>query len=270
MSASRSTLSLSASEALYLYTVTRADHEAVDGPGIDDRPLHRVRHDPFVATVSVVDRVDWVGEQSEEHMQSLSWVGPRAYRHEQVVEAVMAEAGPVFPARFGTLYSGPEGLKEALDTHRDPLVSFFESIEGAEEWAVKGLLDRETAKAHLAGEAPAEAESGTAYLQRRKQVQDAEAELDDWLDDTAEALLEPLDELVAETRVLPVRGNAGREAEVAFNWAFLVPRSQVDAFRAEVERREQEYEAYGLTLDLTGPWPPYNFRPSLQDETGPS
>ncbi len=267
---SSSPLSLSASEALYLYAVTRIDHEEVEEPGIEDRPLHRLRHGPFVATVSVVDRTDWVGEESEENMQSLSWVGPRAYRHEQVVEAVMEEAGPVFPARFGTLYSGPEGLREALDAHRDTLLSFFESIEGAAEWAVKGLLDRETAKAHLADEAPSEAESGTAYLQRRKQVQDADAELDHWLDETAEALFDPLDATATQTRVLPVRGNAGREAEVVFNWAFLVSRTEVDAFQDTVERHERDYEAYGLTLDVTGPWPPYNFRPSLGDEASPS
>jgi Gas vesicle synthesis protein GvpL/GvpF. len=131
---------------------------------------------------------------------------------------------------------------------------------------VKGLLDREAAKAHLTEEAPSEAESGTAYLQRRKQVQDAEADLDDWLDETAEGLLDPLRAPARETRVLPVQGNAGREADVVFNWAFLVPSANVEAFRAEVERAEQDHEATGLTLDLTGPWPPYNFRPSLEEE----
>lgn len=259
-------MSLSEPEAIYLYTVTRADHEAVDGPGIEDRPLHRLRHDPFIATVSIVDKSDWVGEASADHMQSLSWVGPRAYRHEQVVEAVMDEAGPVFPARFGTLYSGPEEVREALDTHRATLLSFFETIAGAEEWAVKGLLDRDEAKAHLAEAAPSEAESGTDYLQRRKQVQDAETELDDWLDETAEALLDPLGATARETRVLPVQGNAGREADVVFNWAFLVPNANVEAFRTEVERAGKDHDAAGLTLDLTGPWPPYNFRPTLDEE----
>lgn len=266
MSSSALSLSLSASEAIYLYSVTRAGHEPVDGPGIEDRPLHRLEHDPFVATVSVVDPSAWVGEDSAEHMQSLSWVGPRAYRHEQIVEAVMEEAGPVFPARFGTLYSEPEMLHEALDAHRATLLSFFESIAGAEEWAVKGLLDREAAKAHLAEASSSEAKSGTAYLQRRKQVQDAEAELDNWLDETAEGLLDSLSATARDMRVLAVRGNAGREEEVVFNWAFLVSHSNVEAFCADVERAERDHEAHGLTLDLTGPWPPYNFRPTLDEE----
>jgi hypothetical protein len=213
--------------------------------------------------VSVVERADWEGEQGAEHLEELSWVAPRAYRHEDVVEAVMEAGGPVYPARFGTLFSGPDRLRDTLASHQGALRSYFDAVDGADEWAVKGLLDREQAAAHRAEASAPEAESGTAYLRRRKRRQDARADLDDWLDETADALLDTLAPQARDTRVLPVRGNAGREDEVAFNWAFLVPRADEDAFRAEVKRQSQAHEPRGLALDLTGPWPPYNFRPSL-------
>lgn len=263
MSSSEPTLPPADHQAIYLYAVAREALDPVDEPGIEDRPVYRLQCESFAAAVSVVERADWEGDAGAENLESLSWVAPRAYRHEEVVEQVMENGGPVYPARFGTLFSTQECLREALDTHRDALRSYFDAIAGTEEWAVKGLLDRQDAKTHLAEESPSVGESGTAYLQRRKQVQDAEAELDDWLDKTAEGLLDPLSETASDMRVLPVRGNAGREAEVVFNWAFLVPRSNVDVFRAEVERGRGHHEEAGLTLDLTGPWPPYNFRPSL-------
>jgi hypothetical protein len=253
-------------EALYLYAVTREAPGAVEGPGIDDRPVHRLRPGSFGAVVSVVPRADWDGAAADDHLEELSWVAPRAYRHETVVESVLSSSGPVYPARFGTLFSDAARLESTLDAHRDALRAYFDAVDGAQEWAVKGLLDRDRAAAHVA-EAEAEPnESGTAYLQRRKRVQDAQADLDDWLDDVAEALLDALAAPARDTRVVPVRGNAGREDEVAFNWAFLVPASGAEAFREIVERRSAEHEGQGLTLDLTGPWPPYNFRPSLDVE----
>lgn len=250
-------------QALYLYAVTSGAPGAVEGPGIEDRAVHRLHPGPFGAVVSVVDRADWAGEDETDKMEDLSWVAPRAYRHEQVVEAVMEAEEPVYPARFGTLFSGVDRLRSGLDAHHDALRSYFDAVDGAEEWAVKGLLDRERAAAHVAEAAAPADESGTAYLQRRKRVQDAQADLDDWLDDVAEALRSPLAAQARDTRVLPVRGNAGRDDEVAFNWAFLVPRSDEEAFRAAVNRQSEKHEPHGLTLDLTGPWPPYNFRPAL-------
>jgi len=33
-----------------------------------------------------------------------------------------------------------------------------------------------------------------------------------------------------------------------------------------VQTQSDRYADEGVTLDLTGPWPPYNFRPSLEAE----
>jgi hypothetical protein len=249
--------------AVYVYAVVPDRPSAPDTAGIEDRPVEVLPRGPFAAVVSRVDPSDWTGDAGDEHMQDLAWVGPRAYRHEQVVEAVMQGGDPVYPARFGTLFTTPERLAAALEAHEDALRSFFGRVEGAAEWAVKGLLDRDAAAA-AETEAGA-AESGTAYLQRRKQEQEARASVDAWVEEVAEQLFDPLAAHAADARVLPVPGDAGRDQEVVFNWAFLVPDAQVEPFRAEAEREREEHASRGLSLDLTGPWPPYNFRPSLDD-----
>ncbi len=249
--------------AVYVYAVVPTGRGAPDVAGIEDRSVETVQRGPFTAVVSRVDPTDWTGDTGDEHMQDLAWVGPRAYRHEQVVEAVMDGPDPVYPARFGTLFTTPERLASMLDTHEKALQSFFARVDGTEEWAVKGLLDRDAA---AAAETEAEpSESGTAYLQRRKDEQEARASVDAWVDEVAEQLFDPLAVQAADARVLPVPGDAGRDQEVVFNWAFLVPVVQVEAFRAEADRESEKYASQGLSLDLTGPWPPYNFRPSLDD-----
>lgn len=248
--------------ALYVYAVVPDRPQVPDVTGIEDRPVDCLRRGPFTAVVSRVDPSDWTGDAGEEHMQDLAWVGPRAFRHEQVVEAVMDGPSPVYPARFGTLFTTPEQLASTLRVHEEALQAFFARVEDAEEWAVKGLLDRDAAAAAPDAE---EAQSGTDYLQRRQQEQEARGAVDAWVDEAAEALFGPLSAHAADTRVLPVQGNAGRDQEVVFNWAFLVLDAQVEAFRAAARREREEYTSQGLTLDLTGPWPPYNFRPSLDE-----
>jgi hypothetical protein len=251
--------------AVYVYAIVAApSSSALEVSGIEEQPVHWLEHDGFGVAASVVDPSDWTGDAGAEHLKDLAWVGPRAYRHEQVVEAVMEAHAAVYPARFGTLYSRPDRLRQALDARRDLLRDFLASVEGTAEWAVKGLLDREQAATR--GDAPDD-ESGTAYLQRKKAQQEATAALDDWLDTVAETLFDPLAAQADDARVLSVPADAGRDREVAFNWAFLVPEARTDAFRTAVQTQSDRYADDGVTLDLTGPWPPYTFRPSLEEET---
>jgi hypothetical protein len=50
---------------------------------------------------------------------------------------------------------------------------------------------------------------------------------------------------------------------MVFNGSFLVARASLPAFRAAVEARASAWAETGLSLELRGPWPPYNFCPDL-------
>jgi hypothetical protein len=52
---------------------------------------------------------------------------------------------------------------------------------------------------------------------------------------------------------------SGRREEMLLNGAYLVPRAEEEGFAAFVSGLAREPEADGLTLELTGPWPPYHF-----------
>jgi hypothetical protein len=51
---------------------------------------------------------------------------------------------------------------------------------------------------------------------------------------------------------------------MAFNHAFLLERGRQRDFRARVESLNAKYSGQGLVLELSGPWPPYNFCPPLR------
>jgi arginyl-tRNA synthetase len=58
-------------------------------------------------------------------------------------------------------------------------------------------------------------------------------------------------------RVLKVE--ATEYGELRAKFAFLVTKSEFDAFRDAAEQLAQEHQSAGVRLELTGPWPPYNF-----------
>jgi len=48
-------------------------------------------------------------------------------------------------------------------------------------------------------------------------------------------------------------------SELKAKFAFLVTQSGFDQFRDAAERLAQEHQSAGVRLELTGPWPAYNF-----------
>jgi hypothetical protein len=60
---------------------------------------------------------------------------------------------------------------------------------------------------------------------------------------------------------------SGRPERMVFNGAFLLDDLALPAFRAALSALHAAGREDGLTLELKGPWPPYNFCPDLQVES---
>ena len=58
---------------------------------------------------------------------------------------------------------------------------------------------------------------------------------------------------------------SGKTDEMVLNVAFLLPKDGIATFRREVERVAADFEPRGLSLACTGPWPPFNFCPNLEE-----
>jgi hypothetical protein len=54
---------------------------------------------------------------------------------------------------------------------------------------------------------------------------------------------------------------SGHEGKMLLNGAYLVEVERVAGLRALVAELEERHGALGARLELTGPWPPYNFIP---------
>jgi len=268
-----SRMMLDSGVGIYLFYFTHPKAlAAVCGPGLDDHhPVLQWTSQGIVAGFSKVVLEEWIGVAGATHLQDLTWVGPRACRHEVVIERVMHHA-PVFPVPFGTLFSSLERLDDLLHAQGDTIAAFLDFMADKEEWAVKGLLDREKAEVSLLVSEPQPAmlpsSQGMGYLLERRRRTRVGLELRTWVKTVREAVAEELQEYAVDFRTLKMlpRKASGRNRDMVCNWAFLLKKNNREAFQTRVEQLGVEYEAQGLMLELSGPLPPYRFCPSLKEE----
>ena len=260
--------------ALYLFCFARSDAvREVQGPAADGHsPLSILRHSPdLCSVVGEVRREEFCGPEAEIHMQQLSWVAPRAVRHEAVIEEVMAHS-PVLPARFGTLFSSAKALTEFVDRHRETITLFLERVADHGEWSVKGCFDRKQAQPDvISASLTAQQErlstlpAGTRHFAEQHLRRDIERELSAWLDQTCRKIAADLTSYASDFRECAVASGVHSESGIAevLNWAFLLPNSAIVPFQEYVERANLNYRSQGLLLELSGPWPPFRFVPAL-------
>jgi hypothetical protein len=260
-------------QGFYLFCLARSGLvPAVAGEGLDGRaPLLSQRFLDIAAVVTLVSVDDFCGAEAESRMQDLSWIGPRACRHEEVVEGVMG-LSPVLPAPFGTLFSSAASLEKWLGEHYGAVTEFLDRVGDKQEWAVKGFLDRARARdailsTFLANESEslASLSPGNRYLREQRIRSGAEKELNACLKELSLGIANDLQKQSSDFRERRVLSNKGPEGRgMIWNWAFLVPRGEVREFRLRMEGVNAEYGPRGLVLEMDGPWPPYSFSPFLE------
>jgi hypothetical protein len=258
--------------AYYLYCLTpcgcsiKASVIGVDG----QRPVSVRACGELGAVLSEVERGEFCGESAEARLQDLTWLGPRVCQHEAVIEEVMSQT-PVLPARFATLFTSIDSLKQSVLEHREAIAGFFAQLGDKQEWAVKGLLSRNDAPERVGlpnqlaveGRAPG-ASPGARYFQEKRIKAQWERDFNFRLKDfcrRAAALAAHAGSFRERKVLAPV--TEGTDAEAVLNWAFLLSPAALDEFRECLERLNGCEAFPGLMLTPTGPWPPYSFVPDL-------
>jgi hypothetical protein len=237
--------------------------------GLSDLVLHRLGD--LVAVCGWTEVEQWSGPQGERNLEDLQWLGPRVMHHQAVIEAAM-QVSAVMPARLGTLFSSPDALGHFLTVHQHTIARFLNQTRNQDEWAVKGLLDRAKAGDWLfsrlsAAQPECSGASGARYLQERRMRAAAAKELNQWVAQTLESLIDQLRRHATgfHQRGVITPAEPGTPQTVV-NLAFLVARDALGEFRRCVERANLEHREHGLELGLSGPWPPYSFCPPLETE----
>jgi len=258
-----------AGRVLYLFCFATMElASAVPGiAGLSNLMLHRLGD--VVALCGWTEVEQWSGPQGERNLEDLQWLGPRVMHHQEVIEAAM-QASAVLPARLGTLFSSADALGNFLTIHQHTIARFLNQTSNHDEWAVKGLLDRTKVGDWLfsrlsAAQPECSEASGARYLQQRRMHAAAAKELNQWVAQTLESLIDQLRQHATDfhQRAVSTPAEPGTPQTIV-NLAFLVARDALTEFRRCVERANLEHREHGLELRLSGPWPPYSFCPPLE------
>ncbi|HKG98875.1 MAG TPA: GvpL/GvpF family gas vesicle protein [Pyrinomonadaceae bacterium] len=234
----------------------------------DDSKLEWISVNTLAALVSRVPRESYSEETLAEHLTDATWTAIRAMRHETVVEYV-AKRTSVVPLRFGTIYLEREGIQQMLVGRSRELEDIIDHLRGREEWGVNVYCDRAVLLSSITSVSPVlrdlvqraeQASPGQSYLMLKKietlKVDEARTAVNRIVEQIEEKLKVQTDD-ARRLRILKVETTDHGELKAKF--AFLVKRSAFEEFRDAAERLAQEHQAAGVRLELTGPWPVYNF-----------
>jgi len=211
-----------------------------------------VEEGELAAVVDVVPLAVFGEQALEEHLNDRAWLETHARAHQEVLQEISL-AGPVVPFRFGTIYHESDDVRGMLRARETELTTALARVRGRVEIGVKAWAGPPPVQP---ARAPA---TGRAYLEQRlgaqERVRAASAQLAETARDSHLRLLSCAVEGVAN-RPQP-RELTGRDEAMILNGAYLV--ADVEPIRHEIERLSADYEAQGISFELTGPWPPYNF-----------
>ena len=258
---------------IYLFCLTRETTlPELKATGIDGlHPLSAETIGDVAAIFSEVALEDFSGPEAQARMEDLAWIGPRALRHEEVIMAVM-ELGPVLPVRFGTVFSSLETMKEPLRRHRNILSEFFRETAGKKEWACRGYVNMAQVRSQvMAARLAAEKEqlagltTGKRYFLEQRIKGAVNKEAASLLKGLGNDIATSLRELSAgfHERRLLAQEIMGRDEEMFFHVALLVPDGSVAVLEGMTDEWNKLHEFQGISLELSGPWPPYHFAPVL-------
>lgn len=262
---------------IYLYCFARSDClPTIEGTGLDGHsPLFLWRSLDITAVLGSVSLEEFCGPLAEARMQDLSWLGPRACHHENVIESIMPYS-PVLPCRFGTIFSSLESLERLLKNHYHEISQFLDQVADHEEWTVKGFLDSAKARKELFSQRLASQldhlsylPPGARYFEEQRILTEAQKEFKQWVREICRELKDDLNQYATDfsERKAVIRDVDRKGWERVCNWEFLIPRSRLADLRARVEGKNGEHFLRGLVFELSGPWPPFSFTPSLCMET---
>lgn len=250
--------------ATYAYCVVRAaSAPAADGapagpPGAGAaRPLELGGGLWLIA--APVPLADYSAEAIETRLDDLGWVSERALAHEAVVEH-FAAAAPAVPLKLFTLFDDDRRARQQMEAERPRLEGALERVAGRAEWGLKVFFSPESARREEPAAAPASGTggAGTAFLERKLQARRAAAELAAG----ARAAADELYRSLAPAAVAAVRKPVAAPetgARLLLEAAFLVDSERAAEFERAVAERAADHGGAGLSVTLTGPWPPYHF-----------
>ena len=260
-----------AGDGIWAYCITRAsDAPAIDG--VHGSQVERVEEGGLAVLVSRVPLSEFGENALRRNLNDLDWLERVARDHEAVLERAL-EDGTIVPLRICTLFADDRGAARMLAEQRSTLDTALDVLDGRQEWGVKLTVDRAALEAAARERAPDVSDealegrsAGGAYMLRRRQERQVREAADRLAGGIAEDVHARLQDWATDAVVNPPQNPelSGHEGDMLLNAAYLVEVAKVERLHELVAELRERHRELGARLELTGPWPPYNFVPRTE------
>ena len=249
------------------------DAAPLGAPGVQpDREVQVVQQGELVALVSAVPLSEYSDERLREHLNDIEWVERVARAHERVLEQTL-ERATVLPLRLCTLYRDQEGVRRMLSEREPLLLEELSELEGRREWGAKVFVDQDRLAEALEKVSEARADekeeleagrassAGAAYMARLGREREVSERLQEFGDSAVKEIHAQFEAIADKAHANPLQRPElhGRKEQMWLNGAYLVRRERENELAQVADLLRERWSASGFDVELTGPWPPYNF-----------
>ncbi|MGX1911824.1 GvpL/GvpF family gas vesicle protein [Streptomyces phaeochromogenes] len=256
----------------YVYAVCRPFGTPLSAQltGVAGVPPKQLTHHGLVAVVGHVPEEDFAERPLRAHLEDLDWLSATARAHQNVIDALTVVTSPL-PLRLATVFLDGSGVRTMMEQREETFRRTLDRLDGRVEWGVKVYTEspeppEASERTESSGNpdsrpapSPAKPVSGRDYLRQRRGRHRAHEEKWEKAEEFSRRLHETLSGYAEDTRIHAPQNAALSHApgRNVLNAAYLVPRSQSEAFVERVDRTKDD--SPGLRVELTGPWAAYSF-----------
>lgn len=251
-------------KGFYIYCI-RNRHKEVKGVGQLSIPFKDIE-----AVAREVNLAEFSEKEIKNKLQNdARWTKESIRSHHKLIEQLWKE-GTIIPCKFGTVFRTKKRIQEMLEKHHKQFSYLLSWLAGKQEWGLKVYLDSQEFIESLRKE-----DQEVIALQKRKEAvpegtrwyldqkinamidQKLEIEIEKNVKEIVGEIKQSVEELVLNEHRAPEESK--KNQEMVLNSACLLKIKGVKRWQEDWERFFKKFHKRGLSCEITGPWPPYNF-----------
>lgn len=258
-------------KGFYVYCITSEDGpKKFNTRGVDNKSgVFILGYKDLGAVVSMINLADFRERELKKKLNDLKWTKRAVLNHQRIINKVM-NGRAVIPMRFGIVYKKKGQIEEMLKKNFRKFKNILGSMVDKKEWGVKIFCDQ----GKLNSEIQANSNSirklreqlktnpeGKRFFLQKKIDAVVESELEEKINNFSKTFLEKLGK-DSDKYVLNDTSSkelTGRNEEMIINAAYLVDNKDFLKFKKSLDELRNRYSGGQFLLELSGPWPPYNF-----------
>lgn len=259
-------------KGLWGYCIRPATKVPLKMKGIAPRTAaYSLRFKDIEAIVSDAPINQFAGKEMKDRIENdPTWLENNLrFHHNTIVKAGVA--GSVIPMKFGMLFKTKHSFETMLKTYYKEFKTLLLKLKDKQELGIKVYLDRRKIIEQLKSEdkelrylerSKNKSAEGAKWYMERKIEAAVSKKLDGKIGVCLEEIIKVLKQLAEKVAINDISASYNEDTsdqDIILNSACLVGIKDSKLFREQLEKFLAKFYRSGFTIEITGPWPPYNF-----------